>query len=379
MNHIYFDHSASTPVREEVIDAMADCLRNSCGNPSSIHWSGNVSRKLLQTARKTIAKKFGVNGEQVIFTSGGTEANNLAIQGAVHSEHHRGRHIVTSSIEHKSVLNTARYLQKIGFDLTILPVTGSGTVRPDDLEKAIRPDTVLVSVMAANNEIGTIEPFRELAAICRDRKILFHTDAVQAVGKIDLDFSGSGVDMLSFSSHKINGPKGAGALIIRKGTVLEPLIRGGAHENGFRAGTENLPGIVGMARATEYAFEEREKFIEHVSGLRSLLESRLLKALPEIRINGDLECRLPHLTHISFPGVRAADLQAALDANGIAVSSGSACSSDETAYSDVLKAIGLDPVYAEGSIRISFGRSNTPWEVDHFVNIVVPMVKALQV
>ncbi len=378
MERIYFDHSASTPVRDEVISEMTRYLKTAFGNPSSIHSFGMEARKMLQDSRKLISKKLELDNSQVIFTSGGSEANNLAIKGVALARRSKGNHIITSAIEHKSVLATFKYLEKQGFEITILPVDKKGTVSLDVLKKNIRSSTILVSIMYSNNEIGTIQPIKELARVCHENDILFHTDAVQAIGKIKVDFIDSNVDLLSFSGHKINGPKGIGALIFKKGLELESIIHGGAHEFGYRGGTENLSGIVGFAKALECCVDDLDEYMKNILKLRNILENKFIKAIPEAKINGNMENRMPHLMHVSIPGMKAFDLQTALNDNGIAISAGSACSAEDTNYSHVLKALNLDSVDAIGSIRVSLGRGNTASEVDHFIKTVVPIIKTLK-
>lgn len=363
MRRIYMDHSATTPVAPEVLEAMLPYFRERYGNASSLHEFGREARDAVEAAREKLASLIGANPEEIYFTSGGTESDNLALKGVALSG--RGKHIITTSIEHPAVLEVCRSLERVGFDVTYVPVDNQGIVDPAEIERAIRDDTVLISVMHANNEIGTIQPVERIAEIASERDILLHTDAVQTVGKIPVNVDRLGVDLLSVSAHKFYGPKGVGALYVRKGTRIESIIQGGGHERGLRSGTENVPGIVGMGRAAELASEIMEREAERLTALRDSLKRFVLSNIDDSWLNGHPTKRLPINLNFGFGRVEGESLLLYLDSKGIAVSTGSACSSKKLEPSHVLRAIGLDPVRCHGSLRITLGRDNTQEDVDY--------------
>ncbi len=377
MDKIYLDHGATTPMKEEVLEAMLPYLKGHFGNPSSIHAFGRESRKGLDEARRKVAASLGAQPEEIIFTSGGTESDNLAIQGAARALENKGRHIITSAIEHHAVLDTVMHLGKNGFDVTILPVDQYGMVDPQDLQKAITADTILVSIMTANNEIGTIQPIEELGRICRDKEVYFHTDAVQSIGHMHFQLQDQPIDMLSLSAHKFYGPKGVGALYIRKKTRLEQLVFGGGQERKLRPGTENLPGIVGLGRAIELACADIEGKKQKLIKLRDKLIDGLLE-IDDVLLNGHPSQRLPGNVNVSALYVEGESLLLSLDIKGIAASSGSACTSGSLDPSHVLMAIGLDHQTAHGSLRLSLGESNTEEQVDYVVEVYKETVTRLR-
>ena len=343
-DHIYLDSAASTPVADEVIAELLPYMKQQYGNPSSIHKFGRETTRALQLARKRVAGMIDASPREITFTSGGTEADNLALKGtAVHARNKSSEkmRIVTSSVEHDAVLEPCRDLEGMGFSVTYLPGTGEGQIRPSDLRNAISKDVALVSIMYANNEVGTIQQVQELAGIAHEAGALFHTDAVQAAGKIPISVKSLGIDMMSMSSHKINGPKGVGALYIKSGLEIEPIIHGGGQESSLRSGTENVPGIVGFGKACELAVKRMSQYQEHVAGLRDYLIERVLQEIPHSRLNGSKTDRLPNNAHFTFFGVNGEDLIIKLDENGIAASTGSACSVKKQKPSHVLKAMGF--------------------------------------
>ncbi len=378
MNTIYMDHSATTPVRPKVAEAMAPYMTEHFANPSSVHTPGQRTRRAVEDARETIGRLLGASPEEIIFTSGGTESNTLALLGVTAASDEERRHLVTSSVEHSAVLATCAALEKEGFAITRLPVDEHGRVDPADLRAALRPETALVSIMTANNEVGTIQPIAELAEVAREASVPFHTDAVQAVGKIPLDVGQLGVDLLTVSAHKFYGPKGVGALYVRAGTDVEPVQHGGHHEKGLRAGTENVPGIVGMARALELACADLEAEAERLRGLRDRLEDELRAAVPDVRLNGHPRHRLPHLLNLSFSNVEGESMLLSLDAVGVCVSTGSACTSGTLDPSHVLVAMGIPPEVAHGSLRFSMGRQNTAEDVEFVIEQLPPIVERLR-
>ncbi len=380
-HHIYLDSAASTPVADEVISEMLPYMKLQYGNPSSIHKFGRETTRAIQLARKRVAEMIGASMREITFTSGGTEADNLAIKGtAVHVKNKspaRNR-IITSSIEHDAVLEPCKDLERRGFEVTYLPVTGEGLVRPADLKAAISDDVSLVSIMYANNEVGTIQPIKELVQIAHQAGALFHTDAVQAAGKIPINVKDLKVDMMSMSSHKINGPKGIGALYIRSGLEISPIIHGGGQESELRSGTENVPGIVGFGKACELATKRLDQYTEQVSGLRDYLVQRVLKEIPHSRLNGSSADRIPNNAHFTFFGVNGEDLIIKLDENGVAASTGSACSVKKQKPSHVLKAMGFSYEEITGSLRLSLGMHNTRDEIDRTVTVLSAVVKELR-
>jgi len=378
MRSVYLDHNATTPLDPRVFEAMKPYLIEAFGNASSPHHHGRVAKQALEESRGIVAEAIGARPEGIIFTSGGTEADNLAIRGISYRKRERKGHIITSSIEHHAVLRTCNALEKDGFTVTYLPVDSQGRVDPDDLRKSIRKDTILISVMYANNETGVVEPVSEMVKIAQEYGVPFHSDAVQAVGKISVDLRELYTDLLSLSSHKIYGPKGIGALVVGDGIELSPVLTGGHHEGGLRAGTENIPGIVGFAHALRIAREEIDTYQTRVSALRDKLESGLLDGIGHVEIHGIEAERLPHTTSISFASVEAESILLHLDLKGIAASSGSACTTGEPEPSHVLLAMGISPEIARGSIRISLGRENTGEEVDYTVNVLKDAVRQLR-
>ena len=375
---IYLDHNATTPVDQGVADAMHAAVRACFGNASSVHSFGQAAKAALDDARSAVADLLGARPNDVIFTGSGTEADNLAIRGVAEAARPGGRgHLIASSIEHEAVLNTLKALSKRGWTCTLLPAGPAGVVSPADLEAAITDETALVSVMHANNEIGTLQPVAKLAAIAHGRGALFHTDAVQTAGKLPLDVTALGVDLLSISAHKFNGPKGVGALWIRRGTRLVAPLTGGRQERNRRAGTENVPAIVGLGVAAGLAGRKLVQEAARLGALRDRLESALLERIPDTTVNGDGD-RVPNTTNISFHGIEAEALLIALDLEGIAVSTGSACSSGTLEPSHVLRAMGLTPRRAQSSIRFSLGLGNTADEVERVVEALPRLVDKLR-
>lgn len=363
---IYLDNAATTPVVQPVIDAMVPYFGEHYGNPSSIFYSvGAEAGSALSAARESVARSLGCEPSEVFFTSCGSEADNWALKGTAHRLGAKGKkHLITSCIEHHAILHTMKALEKDGFEVTYLPVDHEGFVNPADVKAAIRPDTALVSIMFANNEIGTIEPVEEIAKICHEHNVWFHTDAVQAVGVVPIRFKEMGFDMLSLSAHKFNGPKGVGALIVRRGILPDILIEGGAQERGRRAGTENLAGIVGMAKALEIAVGSLEEKSKKLSAMRDALQ-RHIETMPDVTINGTKgDKRLPGTLNVSFEGAESESILLFLDMSGICASSGSACASGSLDPSHVLMGIGLSHALANCSVRFSFGVQNTPEQVE---------------
>lgn len=377
---IYLDSAASTPVADEVIQEMLPYLKQQFGNPSSIHSFGRETTRAIQQARKRVADLVGARPSEITFTSGGTEADNLAVKGAAeYAKNASGRtHIITSYIEHDAVLEPCRDLERLGYSVTYLPVTSRGEVRPEDLKSALTEKTALVSIMHANNEVGTIQPVKELCKMAHEAGALFHTDAVQAAGKIPVDVRELGVDLMSMSSHKINGPKGVGALYMRGGLEIMPLIHGGGQESELRSGTENVPGIVGFGKACELAAKNLANYQKQVSELRDYLAGQVLKEIPHSRLNGSTAGRLPANAHFTFFGVNGEDLIIKLDENGIAASTGSACSVKKQKPSHVLKAMGFSYEEITGSLRLTLSMQNTKEEVDRTVQVLSGVVKELR-
>jgi cysteine desulfurase len=365
MKRIYMDHSATTPVAPEVLEAMLPYFSEKFGNASSLHSFGLEAKEALEESREKVAGLLGAKPEEIIFTAGGTESDNLALKGIARKNQKSGKHIITTRVEHPAILECCRKLEKEGFEVTYLPVTNEGLVEIATLESAIRSDTILISVMHANNEVGTIQPLEEIGRLAAEKDIYLHTDAVQSVGKIPTDVNKLGVDLLSLSAHKLYGPKGVGALYIRKGTRLESIIQGGGHEHGLRSGTENIAGIVGLARATELAGETRIMEAERLTRLRDRLAELVMSKVKEAWINGTMKMRLPGNLNFGFKYVEGESLLLFLDSIGINVSTGSACSSHKLEPSHVLLSLGLKPEECHGSLRITLGRSNTMEEVDY--------------
>jgi len=365
---IYLDYAATTPVREEVLKAMLPFLSQKFGNPSSLHTLGREAKRALEEARNEMASLIQSFPEEIVFTGGATEANNQALKAVAFARREKGRHIITSAIEHKSVLESARFLEKQGFEVTYLPVDKEGFVQPEDLKRSLRKETILVSIMLANNEIGTIEPIEELVKVVKENSsAYFHTDAVQAVSYLDLSVKDLKVDFLSASAHKFYGPKGVGFLYTRKGASLNPLLHGGEQEGGKRAGTQNVAGIVGMAKALKLARKEREIEATRLTQLRDHLISEVLNRFPEVILLGSKESRLPNNASFCFYGLEAEAILTYLDLAGIAASSGSACSSASSEPSHVLKALGLPSKWSRGAIRFSLGRYTSGSHLDYLL------------
>lgn len=378
MDRIYLDNAATTAVSQPVMEAMLPYYMQVYGNPSSIHSTGRDAKKAVERARRQVASALGCSAQEIYFTAGGSESDNWALKGAAFAHQEKGRHIITTQIEHHAILHTCQWLETQGWQVTYLPVDADGFVTVQQVENALRPDTVLVSVMAANNEIGTLEPVAEIGALCHERGVLFHTDAVQAVGAIPLDVEALHADMLSLSAHKFHGPKGIGALYIRKGVKIDPLIHGGAQERGHRAGTENLPGIVGLGKAIELAEEGLAENAARMTFLRNRLVSGLRAAIPDMRINGTMEKRLPNNVNVSFAGIEGEAVLLRLDLEGIAASSGSACTAGSLDPSHVLTAIGLTRDEAKGSLRLTLGTDTTQADVDEVVKKLPGIVASLR-
>ena len=376
---IYADNAATTRLLPQVLDKMLPYLREEYGNPSSLYSFGQTARQAVDAARRTMAECLHCRADEVFFTSGGSEADNWALKMAAKAQAKKGKkHIISTAFEHHAVLHALDALEKDGFDITLLPVYGNGIVRVEDVEAALRPDTALVSVMFANNEIGTLQPIASIGALCRERGVLFHTDAVQAVGHVPVDFEGMHIDLLSLSAHKFHGPKGVGALLIRKGIRFGNLIDGGAQEKGRRAGTENTAGIVGMAEALRLACEGMEETAGRLAAMRNRLIHGLLSALPRCRLNGDPDKRLPGNVNISFEGIEGESLLLLLDAKGICASSGSACTSGSLDPSHVLLAIGLPHAVAHGSLRLSLSEDVTDEDIAYILEAVPAVVNRLR-
>lgn len=375
---IYLDHAATTPVRKEVVDVMLPYFTEKYGNPSSIYSIGRASKKAIEEAREKVAKAIGAEPREIFFTGSGTEADNWAIKGVAYANRQKGRHIITTAIEHHAVLHTCQYLESDGFEVTYLPVDSDGLVTAEQVRAAIRPDTILITIMFANNEIGTIQPIAEIGAIAREKGIYFHTDAVQAMGNIRINVSEMNIDMLSMSSHKFYGPKGIGALYVRKGVKLTSFMHGGAQERGRRASTENVPAIVGLAKALEIATENMDQYNRKLIALRDRTIEEIQKKVPFVKLNGHREKRLPGNVNFSFEFIEGESLLLMLDMKGIAASSGSACTSGSLDPSHVLLAIGLPHEIAHGSLRITFGEENTDKDVDYLMEVLPEIVQRLR-
>lgn len=375
----YLDHNSTTPVDREVLDAMLPYFADAFGNASSIHSTGQTTRMAVDRARDSVAAMVGAKPSEIVFTSGGTESDNLAVFGAVAACGRDRKHVVTTAIEHHAVLNSCQELERRGVEVTYVSVGANGIVDPAEVRRAIRPETVLISVMVANNEIGTIQPVEEIGQIAAEAEIVFHCDAVQAAGKVPLDVNDLGADLLSISAHKIYGPKGVGALYVRAGTPLVPQLHGGHHERDRRPGTENVPGIVGLGSAAELARVNPESERARIRVLRDRLERELLEAIPSVRRNGDAARRVANTTNLSFAAAGGEALVIALDLQGIACSTGAACSSGAVEPSHVLLAIGLSPEEARSSLRFSLGRHTTADEIDFAVGIIPSVVERLRV
>ncbi|AFM01301.1 cysteine desulfurase NifS [Desulfitobacterium dehalogenans ATCC 51507] len=379
MRRVYLDHSATTPVDPEVAKLMMTYYTEKYGNPSSVHSFGRDAKAALENARESVAKLLGAQPTEITFTSGGTEADNLAIIGTAEAQSKKGKHIITSAVEHHAVLETCEFLEKNGYELTIVPVDEEGLIAVEDVEKAIRPDTILITIMHANNEVGTIQPIAEIGKLARDKGIVFHVDAVQSFGKIPIDVVAMNVDLMTVSSHKIYGPKGVGALYIRKGVRVIPRIYGGGQEKKRRSGTENTPGIIGFGKACEIAAQRMEEEAAREAKLRDKLLEGIMEKIDYVKLNGPQgEKRLPGILNVSIQFIEGEALLLSLDMMGIAASSGSACTSGSLDPSHVLLAMGLTHEIAHGSLRFSFGRQNTEEDVDYVLEQLPKIVERLR-
>ena len=378
MRKVYFDHSATTMVDPQVVEAMLPFLNEKFGNPSSIHSFGREVKVALEEAREAVAEFCKVRAADIYFTGGGTESDNMAIKGIAYELREKGKHIITSKIEHHAVLHTCEFLQKEGFEVTYLAPDKYGIIHPESVEKGIRKDTILITIMHANNEVGTINSIEKIGEIAREKGILFHTDAVQSFGKIPIDLSKLPVDLMSMSAHKIYGPKGVGVLYVRKGIRLVQQSHGGGHERNRRPGTENIPGIIGMAKAVELRKANMKKENKHLKKLRDKFHDKITKAIPRVYLNGHPEQRLSGHLNLSFQGIEGEALLLSLDLKGIAASSGSACTSGSIDPSHVLSAMGVKPELAQSSIRFTLGKDNTEEDIDYAVSILPEIVQRLR-
>jgi cysteine desulfurase len=375
---IYLDHNATTPLDPRVLDAMEPYLKQYFGNPSSLYRPGREAKTAVENARGRIAECLGCNPKEIVFTSGGTEADNLAVRGIARSRKSSGNHIVTSAIEHHAVLHTCKALEADGYRVTYLSASDNGQVDPDEVAQSLTPETILVSIMLANNETGVINPIEAVARIAAERGVLSHTDAVQALGKIPIQIQALGVDLIAFAGHKIYGPKGTGFLYVKRGTPLAPVITGGSHEYGLRAGTENVAGIAGLAEAVVLACTTLEAQAGRLEALRARLETRLCEQIAGVRVNGGLSARVPNTSNLSFHGVDGESIVIALDMEEICISTGSACSTGDPEPSHVLTAMGLSAREAQGSIRISLGKDTSEADIDLTVHALVRVVERLR-
>ncbi|MGC1830452.1 MAG: cysteine desulfurase NifS [Candidatus Acidiferrales bacterium] len=376
--NVYLDYNATTPVDPAVLDAMLPYFAESFGNAGSVHSAGQRGRAAVDAARESVAALLGAKPAEIVFTSGGTESDNLALFGAVAASKKPRKHIITSTIEHHAVLNVCREHENQGVEVTFVPVGGHGVVAPDDIRRALRPDTILISVMHANNEIGAIQPVEEIGRIAAEAGVLFHCDAVQSAAKLPLDVERLGVDLLSISAHKMYGPKGVGALYVRSGVPIEPLMRGGHHERDRRPGTENVPAIVGLGKAAELARQSLADDAPRIRALRDRLEGSLLEKIPGARVNGDISRRVPNTSNLLFPGAGGEALVIALDLEGIACSTGAACSSGSIEPSHVLLMAGLSEEDARSSLRFSLGRPTSAEEIDRAISVIPSAVERLR-
>ncbi len=375
---IYLDHSATTYVKKEVIDEMLPYFTEGFGNPSSIYKQGRDAKKAIENSREIVATTIGASAREIFFTASGSESDNWAIKGAAYANVKKGKHIITSQIEHSAVLNACKQLESEGFKVSYLPVDSDGLVNVDNVEKAITPETILISIMYANNEIGTIQPIADIGKLAKSRGVIFHTDAVQAIGNIPVNVNDLNVDLLSLTAHKFYGPKGIGALYVRKGIKISSLIHGGHQERGKRAGTENVPSIVGMAKALKLATDNIESYNSKLLALRDRTIDEIMEKIPFVRLNGDRNKRLPGNVNLSFQYIEGESLLLMLDMKGIAASSGSACTSGSLDPSHVLLAIGLPHEIAHGSLRLTYGESNTDEDVTYLINTLIPIVNRLR-
>ncbi len=378
MRRVYMDHNATTPVHPEVLAAMMPFFKEQFGNASSIHWAGREVKKYLDEAREKVAALIHASPDEVIFTGCGTESDNMALKGVALAFQEKGRHIITTPVEHHAVLHTCQFLERLGFEVTYLPVDREGLIDLQDLRRAIRKDTILISVMFANNETGTLFPVQEIGEIAREKGVIFHADSVPAVGKVPIDLKNLPLDILSFSGHKIYAPKGIGGQYIRTGTKLMSLIHGGAQERNRRAGTENIPYIIGMGKACEIARRDFETRNAHIFRLRNRLEEEIFRRIPHVQLNGHPAKRLPNTLNVSFLYIEGESLLLNLDLEGIAVASGSACTSGSAEPSHVLLAMGVPPEVAQSAIRFSLGYSNTEEDVDYVAQVLPGIVQRLR-
>ena len=376
MKPVYLDYNATTPIEKEVAEAMMPYLREHFGNPSSSHYYGVRTKKAVDEARHQVAEFLGCNHDEIIFTSGGTESNNYAVKGAAFYLRSKGNHIITSQVEHPAIKNVCKYLENYGFETTYLPVDEHGIVNPHDVMSAITPETILISVMHANNEVGSIQPILEISEIARKHRILFHTDAAQSAGKISVKVDELGVEMMSLAGHKIYAPKGVGVLYLRKGVKLEKQMHGAPQEFGLRAGTENVLEIVGFGKACEIAGKRFSEFASNMKEKRDMLHTLISETIPDIRLNGHPEKRLPNTLSIGFRNIKANELLEQLE--NVAVSAGAACHSDRIEISHVLKAMNVPPEYAMGTLRISTGRHTTAEEIETAAESIIRAVKKLR-
>ncbi len=378
MKRIYLDYAATSPTDPEVLKAMRPHLKKKYGNPSSIYEEGREGKRAIEAARTSVAALAGARPEEIIFTSCGTESNNTAIKGVAFARKEKGNHIITSAIEHHAVTEPCKFLGKHGFKITYIPVSQEGLVDPDDVKKAVTPETILITIMHANNEIGTIQPVEEIGKIAKEHGVYFHTDAVQSFGHIPVNADSLNADLISASAHKLSGPRGAGMLYVRKGTRLSPLLHGGDQEKNRRAGTENTAAIAGFGKAAEIAGEEMEKEAKRLTRLRDGLLKKLFNKIDDLYLNGHPEKRLPNNINVSVESVEGESMIINLDMEGISVSTGSACTSSTLEASHVLKALGMDPALAHGSLRITTGRFTTKEDTDALAKILPPIVKKLR-
>ena len=378
MDIYYFDNAATTKVKQEVLDEMIPFFDEKYGNPSAVYAIAREAKKAIENSREKVASLIGANKNEIVFTSSGSEADNTAIKGIALKNKLKGNHIITTKIEHHAVLESCNFLEKQGFDITYLNVDKNGFIDLKELKNVITDKTILISIMFANNEIGTIEPIEDIAQIAKEKNIIFHTDAVQAVGNVEIDVKSMGIDMLSLSGHKIYGPKGIGALYVRQGIDFEKFINGGHQEKNRRAGTENTAGIVGLGKASELAKENIDNHIKQLKGLRDYYLEQVNKRISNIKINGAINARLPGNSNISFEGVNGSDLLYELDNVGICASSGSACNSEETNPSHVLSAIGLDKKESRSALRVTFGVDNSKDDVNYLIENLKDIVEYLR-
>ena len=375
---IYLDHASTTPVDPDVVAVMLPWYTDEFGNPSTVYSLGLTAANAVQEARQSIADCLGAEADEIYFTSGGTESDNWAVLGTADAQQTKGRHLITSTIEHHAVLESMEYLEKHGYEITRIPVDSGGRVNPEDVLKAIRPDTILVSIMHANNEVGTIQPIAEIGEITREAGVLLHTDAVQSAGKLPLDVKQLNVDMLSISAHKLYGPKGMGLMYLRKRTRVTPLLHGGGQERGRRAGTTNVPGIVGMAKAFDLARGRMAEDAAREAELRDRLWKGLSGSIQAIYLNGTMEHRLPNNLNVRLDGIEGESMILMLDMESICVSSGSACTTGSLEPSHVLLGLGIPAEHAHGSLRVTLGRSTTAADIDHFLRVFPPIVARLR-